>query len=134
MLILSRVCAEFHDETGAPLFTVTPSRRLTFVEAPEAIRGDPLFRLLVEDGSLEAAVHPDQQALRALEQDPLRHTDADGKKSGGASRRSPAPRRSPGKNPEALPAQTPDRSSGKNSEALPAGTPDRSSGSAPPET
>ena len=108
MLILSRVCAEFHDETGAPLFTVTPSRRLTFVEAPEAI----LFRLLVEDGSLEAAVHPDQQALRALEQDPLRHTDADGKKSGGAARRSPAPRRSSGKNPEALPAGTPDRSSG----------------------
>ena len=127
MLILSRVCAEFHDETGAPLFTVTPSRRLTFVEAPEAIRGDPLFRLLVEDGSLEAAVHPDQQALRALEQDPLRHTGADGKKSGGAARRS-------GKNPEALPAGTPDRLSGKNPEALPAGTPDRSSGSAPPET
>lgn len=105
MLILSRVCAEFHDETGAPLFTVTPSRRLTFVEAPEAIRGDPLFRLLVEDGSLEAAVHPDQQALRSLEQDPLQHTDADGKKSGGAARRSSAAKRSAEKPPEESPGK-----------------------------
>ena len=38
MLILSRVCVSFHDKQGGTLFRVTPAERLTFVEAPEAIR------------------------------------------------------------------------------------------------
>ncbi len=86
MLILSRVCAEFRDGSGAVLFSVTPNRRLTFIEAPEAICMDPLFRLLVEEGSLEAAVHPSAQAVKALEQDPMKGADP-------AGRRTPAPRR-----------------------------------------
>ena len=34
MLILSRVCAEFHDRNGETVFAVTPRTRLTFQEAP----------------------------------------------------------------------------------------------------
>ena len=41
MLILSRVCAEFRDRSGAVIHRVTPETRLTFREAPEAIREDP---------------------------------------------------------------------------------------------
>ena len=40
MLILSRVCAEFRDRSGAVIHRVTPETRLTFREAPEAIRED----------------------------------------------------------------------------------------------
>ena len=47
MLILSRVCAEFRDRSGAVIHRVTPETRLTFREAPEAIREDPLFQKVV---------------------------------------------------------------------------------------
>ena len=78
MLILSRVCAEFHDRTGARIFSITPQTRLTFQEAPEAIREDPLFRMLVDEGSLEASVTPAQK--KQLEADPGEGADAAGRK------------------------------------------------------
>ncbi len=77
MLILSRVCAEFHNTKGEPLFAVTPVTRNIFVEAPDAIREDPLFRMLVSDGSLEAAVSEDRK--KVLENNPTVNTDAEGK-------------------------------------------------------
>ena len=70
MLILSRVCAEFHDASGAVLFTVTPETRLTFQEAPEAIRQDPLFHMLLNDGSLELPTTKEKQ--KQLENDPMK--------------------------------------------------------------
>ena len=78
MLILSRVCAEFRDHTGAIIHRVTPETRLTFREAPEAIREDPLFQMLVSEGSLEAAVTSVQR--KKLEAEPLEGTDATGRK------------------------------------------------------
>ena len=51
MLILSRVCAEFRDRAGNTVFNIGPHDLLSFLEAPEAIREDPLFALLQEDGS-----------------------------------------------------------------------------------
>ena len=68
MLILSRVCAEFHDESGAAIFTVTPRTRLSFQEAPEAIRQDPLFAMLLNDRSIEVA--DDGARRKQLENDP----------------------------------------------------------------
>ena len=68
MMILSRVCAEFRDRTGAVIHRVTPADRLTFREAPEAIREDPLFRMLLEEGALEAAITPAR--MKKLEDDP----------------------------------------------------------------
>lgn len=78
MLILSRVCAEFRDRSGAVIHRVTPETRLTFREAPEAIREDPLFQMLLSDGSLEAAVTNVQR--KKLEAEPLEGTDATGRK------------------------------------------------------
>ena len=89
MLILSRVCAEFRDHTGAVIYRVTPETRLTFREAPEAIREDPLFRMLVDDGSLEAAVTREQQ--KQLEAEPLRGIDAAGRKEPAGEANAPAP-------------------------------------------
>ena len=68
MLLLSRVCAEFHDRTGATLFTVTPRMRLTFQEAPESIRQDPLFTMLLNDHSIEVA--DDTARKKQLENNP----------------------------------------------------------------
>lgn len=68
MLLLSRVCAEFRDRTGAVLFAVTPETRLTFQEAPESIRQDPLFGMLLSDHSIE--VTEDKNKKKALENDP----------------------------------------------------------------
>ena len=67
MMILSRVCAQFHNVKGETVFTVTPALRNLFTEAPEEIREDPLFRLLILD--------------KLLENDPAQGTDASGKKA-----------------------------------------------------
>ncbi len=79
MLILSRVCAEFHDERGRAVFEVTPATRCTFTEAPDCIRQDPLFQLLLAEGSLEANLTP--AARKELESNPTRDADATGKKA-----------------------------------------------------
>lgn len=78
MLILSRVCAEFRNPRGETVFRITPANRLTFLEAPEEIRSDPLFRMLIAEGSLEAVESVDRR--KQLEQDPTLGTDASGKK------------------------------------------------------
>ena len=87
MLILSRVCAEFRDHTGAVVHRVTPETRLTFREAPESIREDPLFRMLVDEGSLEASVTPLRR--KELEADPLADADAAGRKETAAGQKTP---------------------------------------------
>ena len=78
ILILSRVCAEFRDCAGQTVFTITPDKLLSFLEAPEAIREDPLFDMMLRDGSLEAVQSVSQQ--RNLEADPKADTTAEGKK------------------------------------------------------
>ena len=56
MKILSRVCAEFCDKNGNPVYRITPADRLVYKDdAPEAIRGDLLFQMLVADGSANCA-------------------------------------------------------------------------------
>ena len=83
MLILSRVCAEFHDASGRKLFSITPPMLLTFQEAPDAIQEDPLFHLLVQDGSLEAVVSLERK--HELEQDPIQGADPSGKRKAAAA-------------------------------------------------
>ena len=78
MLILSRVCADFHDRAGKVLFTIYPHQRYSFLDAPESIREDPLFGMLLADGSLEAVRSVEQ--LRTLESDSLADTTAEGKR------------------------------------------------------
>ena len=79
MTILSRVCAQFHDRHGVPVFRVTPAMLHTIqTDVPEAIRQDPLFALLVAEGSLEEVLTASQK--KALEKDPVAGTDATGKR------------------------------------------------------
>ena len=69
MLILSRVCAEFYDKHNNLLGRITPRDLGTFREISDAVRQDPLFQLLVEDGSIKYPA--DEAKDKALEQDPL---------------------------------------------------------------
>ena len=80
MKILSRVCAEFCDKNGNPIYRITPADRLVYKDdAPETIRGDLLFRMLVADGSIDVIETVEQR--KKLESDPTEGTTADGKKA-----------------------------------------------------
>ena len=68
MLIIPYVCAEFHDFSGNLVFRITPAMRGTMVEAPEAIKQDILFDMLVNDGSIKVPETAAQK--KALENDP----------------------------------------------------------------
>ena len=76
--IMSRVCVEFHDKTGRTVFSVGPAGRMVLLDAPEAIREDPLFSLLIAEGSLEDVHSATRQ--KELEADPVGDTDASGKR------------------------------------------------------
>ena len=78
MLILSRVCVDFHNKKGELVHRVNAANRLTFHEAPDSIQEDPIFQMLVNDGSLEAGVTAARK--RTLESDPTAGTTAAGQK------------------------------------------------------
>ena len=68
MLIVPFVCAEFHDKTGKVIHRICADELRSIVEVPEAIQQDPLFAMMVEDGSLKAPEN--KLELKALENDP----------------------------------------------------------------
>ncbi len=69
MTILSRVCAEFQDRNGTVLYTIRQDQLLQpLTDAPESIRQDPLFGMMVADGSLE--VVGNKEDLKRAENDP----------------------------------------------------------------
>ena len=78
MLILSRVCVEFRDHAGMPVFRVNPWERNVLIQAPEAIREDPIFALLEAEGSLD--VVKNEKQAKMLEADPIQGADASGKR------------------------------------------------------
>lgn len=68
MLIVAYVCAEFHDKTGTVIHRIRLADLRVATEAPEAIRQDPLFDMMVRDGSLRV---PETKAeVKKLENDP----------------------------------------------------------------
>ena len=77
MLILSRVCAEFKGPKGEVIHRITPEMIGLFHDAPEAIRQDLLFGMLLADGSIKTP--EDARKDRNLEQDPMKGATADGK-------------------------------------------------------
>ena len=84
MKILSRVCADFKDAKGNVIYQIGPADRLVYKDdAPEAIKDDLLFKLLVADGSMEVIETVAQR--KAMEQDPTAGTDATGRRIVAAS-------------------------------------------------
>jgi len=78
MLLIAHVAAEFRDRNGNTLYTIRGSQRNTFLAVPDTIRQDPLFDLLLQDGSIEIP----ETALKtaALENDPTEGITPDGRK------------------------------------------------------
>ena len=68
MLVVPFVCAEFHDKSGNVIHRIRANELRNITPVPDAIKQDPLYALLVEDGSLKA---PESKLdLKALENDP----------------------------------------------------------------
>ena len=53
MTIFAKVCCEFRDKHGKKILTIHPNETWRQMEAPDAIREDPLFQMLLQDKSLE---------------------------------------------------------------------------------
>ena len=68
MLVVPFACAEFHDKSGNVIHRIHAHELRNITEVPDAIVQDPLYALMVEEGSLKA---PESRLdLRALENDP----------------------------------------------------------------
>ena len=88
MLILSRVCADFYDQNRNLLHKITQADLGLFHDAPESIKQDPLFQMLVDDKSIKFP--EDALTNRALENDPMAGSDASGKEIKARTTRSKA--------------------------------------------
>ena len=77
MLILSRVCADFYDRKGARIHRIRREDLGLFRDVPEGIREDPLFQMLVNDGSIKFP--QDAKTDKALEDHPYAGATPDGK-------------------------------------------------------
>ncbi len=77
MLLIPYVCAEFRDRSGNPVYRITPEMRGCLTEAPEAIKQDLLFDMLVADGSIKVPESESQK--RVLEADPMAGVNAEGR-------------------------------------------------------
>ena len=77
MLILSRVCADFYDKKHNLLHRIFPKDLGSFLDVPDAIQEDPLFKMLVDDGSIKFPA--DAAKDKSLEQDPFAGATAEGK-------------------------------------------------------
>ena len=96
MTIIAHVCAEFCDSRHNPIYTITkPMLDDILYDVPEAIREDPLFDMLVADGSLKAVETAADR--KAAEKDPLAGITAEGRKKKPVKEKSPeAPEEVPG--------------------------------------
>ena len=93
MWILSRVCVEFRNKNGESIFTVGPDRRVGFIKAPDSIREDPIFDMLIADGSLEVT---EERALqKRLEADPMKGISAEGKRAENVTAKGFGPEKKP---------------------------------------
>ena len=88
MLIIPYVCAEFRDRTGNVLYQITPDMLRSIQDAPESIKQDLLFDMLVKDGSIKTPETTAQKKL--LEQDPMIGMNADGRSAEAAEKQEKA--------------------------------------------
>ena len=77
MLILARVCADFYYKHRNLLGRIVPTDLGKFIDLDESVKQDPLFQMLVDDGSIKFPA--DAAKDKALEQDPFAGATAEGK-------------------------------------------------------
>ena len=75
------VCADFYDKNKKLIYRIAPSDiRTILADPPEEVWEDPLFKMLVNDGSIAFA--KDDKELQMLEKEPMLGIDAAGRKKG----------------------------------------------------
>ena len=79
MRILSRVCADFYDKKRNLIHRIRREDLGIYCNVPDAIQEDPLYQMLVDDGSILLAETPAKQ--KAIENDPYAGATADGRSS-----------------------------------------------------
>ena len=83
MTIISRVCAQFHDKKGKPIYTIRRDQLLQpLTDVPDEIQRDRLFRMLVDEKTLEVLTRPED--VKRAENDPEKKPE----RSGGAKNNS----------------------------------------------
>ena len=75
--MLSRVCADFYDKKDNLILKITPRQLGLYFDAPDAIQEDPLYQMLLDDGSILLSDNSKKQ--KALENDPYAGATAEGK-------------------------------------------------------
>ena len=85
MTLLSRVCCQFCDSDGKPVYTIRREQLLQpLVNVPEEVQEDPLFGWLIRDKKLEVITHPED--LRRAENDPEKVVEKEAEKPAGAKK------------------------------------------------
>ena len=77
MVIVPYVCAEFHNPDNGSIHKIRPDELKNITQAPDWIRGELLFDMLVRDGSIKIPETAGQK--KQLEQDPMIGMAATGK-------------------------------------------------------
>ncbi len=75
---MPRVCADFYDKNRNLLFRVTQKDLGNYVIAPDTIHQDPLYKMLLDDGSIKLPP-ANSRDRRDLENNPYAGADATGK-------------------------------------------------------
>ena len=75
---MPRVCADFYDKNRNLKFRITREDLGNYVDAPDEIVQDPLYKMLLDEGSIKLAPENTREK-RALENDPMAGADATGK-------------------------------------------------------
>ena len=80
-MMICYVCADFYDKNKKLIYRIAPSDiRTILADPPEEVWEDPLFKMLVGDGSIAFA--KDDKELQMLEKEPMLGIDAAGRKKG----------------------------------------------------
>ena len=109
MFVVPYVCAEFHDKHGIIIGRIVSADLQKYTELPDSIRQDPLYDMLLGDGSI---VLPETKAeLKQLENDPERKP-ARSVKTGKAEKSAKAEPANPAEAPEAKEAEASDAKGG----------------------
>ena len=77
MRIISYVCADLYDAARDQTFRIRPADRGVLMEVPDWISADPLFRMLVSDGSVRVAESRAEEKI--LENNPMAGITVEGK-------------------------------------------------------
>ena len=105
MTLIAHVCAEFCDAHRNPIYTITqPMLNDVLYDVPDAIRADPLFAMLIAEGSLKAVESAADR--KAAEKDPLAGITAEGRKKRPAKAKAADSASGPDSRPES-PAEEP---------------------------